>query len=349
MDKYFRNGKQKKTYEFTKLGRAICILGRTGIGKSWAVHDAYDPCVEITADILKSKQDTNEFLSKIRGTKINIILDEYECVVGLIGMKEIIEIPTDGQFIVISQIPVKFNFEIINYEFPIYSREELKRIVPGATDETIDASGGDIRWILQASRFKSDFKDDFQGPKEFVASLVSKNSNVNPIQFIGQPIAEPGNMASILNANYLDSPTVNYEIVSDLFSSADIIDMIVYSGEWEFMPYFNMWGCILPAIEIGHTLGQNLKPGSSWTRYQNMCMRRKKIKAMYERIPQLKQDIDGVLLIMDYIEKDENKAIELMKEYGFKKEDIDLFNHITPLRKLKAKTVNLLKKSINPP
>ena len=349
MDKYFRDYTQKKDYEFTKLGRAVCILGKTGIGKTWAVHDAYDPCVEITSDILKSKQDTIEFLAKIRGTKINIILDEYECVYGLIGFKEITEIPTDGHFIVISQIPVKFDFEIETYNFPIPSRDYLKTIVPSASDEIIDASGGDIRWIIQACTFSSDFKDDFHGPKEFAAELICKFSKTNPINFIGDSISEPGNMASILNANYLDSPSANYENIAELFSQADIIDVVVYSGVWEFMPYFNLWGCILPAIEIGHTIEGPIKPGSTWTKYQNICMRRKKIKLMYERVQTMKQDLDGVLLIMDYIGKDEKKAIELMKEYGFKKEDVDLFNHLSPLRKLKAKTVANLKKAITPP
>ena len=65
MDRYFRNDLQKKDYEFTKLGRAVCVLGRTGIGKSWAVHDALDPCIEITPEILKSKNDTLDLLAKI--------------------------------------------------------------------------------------------------------------------------------------------------------------------------------------------------------------------------------------------------------------------------------------------
>ena len=349
MDRYFRNDLQKKDYEFTKLGRAVCVLGRTGIGKSWAVHDALDPCIEITPEILKSKNDTLDLLAKIRGTKISVILDEYETVTGLVGLKEIDKVPTDGLFVVVSQIPVKFDFEIVTYEFPTSSREDLKRIVPGATDAILDASGGDIRWVIQSTEFKSDFKDDFHGPKDFLLSLVSTKTNASPMKYIGQPIAEPGNIASILNANYLDYSNVNYENVSEYFSQADILDAAIYAGEWDLMPYFNVWGCILPAIEIGHTLGTNLKSGSSWTKYQNMCMRRKKIKAMYERVPRTTQDIDGILLLMDYIEKDEEKAIELMKEYGIKKEDVDLFNHISPKRKLKTKTVSHLKKSITPP
>lgn len=349
MDRYFRIDSQKKDYEFTKLGRAVCVLGRTGIGKSWAVHDAYDPCIEITPDILKSKNDTIEFLTKIRGTKIPVILDEYECVQGLIGLKEITSVPTEGPFIIISQVPVKFDFDVAIYEFPVPTRECMKRIVPDATDAVLDESKGDLRAVIQASTFRSDIRDDFRGPREFVGSLVSRDSNIRPIDFIGAPIAEPGNMVSILNANYLDYPSVNYEKVSEYFSRADLIDVIVYSGDWEFMPYFNLWGCILPAIEIGHTLGPVLKPGSTWTKYQNMCMRRKKIKAMYERVPRAHQDLDGILLIMDYIEKDEKKAIELMIEYGFKKEDVDMFNHVSPFRKLKAKMVGHLKKSITPP
>jgi len=347
MDRYFKSNLQKKECEFTKLGRAVCVLGKTGIGKSWAIHAALDPCVEITPEILKSKQDTIEVLVKIRGTKLDVILDEYECVCNLVGMKEITSIPTEGRFIVISQIPVKFDFEIVTYNFPVPTHEDIKNIFPAASDVIIEESDGDLRWVQHALQFKSDFKDDFKGPKDFVTSLVSRKTTINPSKFIGKPLAEPGNMASILNANYLDSPNVNYENVSEILSQADIIEDIVYSGDWELMTYFNMWGCIFPAIEIGHTLGSELKPGSSWTKYQNMCMRKKKIKAMYERIPRTPLDTQGVMLIMSYIETDEKKAIELMKEYGFKKEDIDMLNHLCMKKNLKAKTVCYLKKCVS--
>lgn len=327
----------------------MCVVGKTGIGKTWAVRDALGSFIEITPDILKSKQDTIDFLNKIRGTDMSVILDEYECAVGLIGLKEITEIPTSGMFIVISQIPVKFDFEIVIYNFPIPTHENIKRIVPNASDQIIDAADGDIQWVIQATNFKSDFKDDFHGPREFLGSLVSRTSDTDPCKFIGYPLIEPGNMASILNANYLDSPTVKYENVTEMFSQADIVDVLIYAGGWELLPYFNFWGCILPSIEIGHTLGSNLKPGSSWTKYQNMCMRRKKIRAMYERVPQTKQDLDGILLIMDYIEKEQPKSIELMREYGFLREDIDVLNHLSPLRKLKAKTVCQIKKCVSAP
>jgi len=346
MDRYFKNAPQKKDYEFTKVGRAVCVLGKTGIGKTWAVRDALDPCIHILPETLKSRQDTIDFLEKIRKSHLPVILDEYECVAGLIGLKEITRIPSEGQFIVISQIPVKFDFDIVTYQFPEYSHEEIKKIVPAASDDVIAEADGDIRWVMQSVEFRSDWKDDFTSPKDFVASLVS---SVNPTKFIGDHIAEPGNMASILNANYLDSPNVKYEVVSDLFSQADTIENVVYSGDWELMPYFTLWGCILPAIEIGHTLGKDLKPGSSWTKYQNMCMRRKKIKSLYERTARMTQDIQGIGLLIQHLEKDEARGIELLKEYCFQKEDIDMLNHLIPSKKLKAKMVTHLKKCISLP
>jgi hypothetical protein len=58
-----------------------------------------------------------------------------------------------------------------------------------------------------------------------------------------------------------------------MLSTADVIESYVYAGNWEFLPYFNFWGCIMPSIEIGHSLGDTLRPGETWTKYQNMCMR----------------------------------------------------------------------------
>ena len=47
------------------------------------------------------------------------------------------------------------------------------------------------------------------------------------------------------------------------------------------------------------------------------------------------------------IEKNEAEAIELMKEYGFHKEDVDILNHLSYTNKIKAKTVSQIKKCVS--
>jgi hypothetical protein len=318
-------------------------VGKSGIGKTWAAHKALGPnLVELTSEILRCRHDTNEFLEKIRGTNIPILLDEYETLSDLVGLRDLTEVPTMGQFIVTSQVVPKFDFEIEVHEFPTKTFEEIKVLCPGATDENIHASKGDLRWVFTSLEFHSDRRDDFNSPREFVSSLVTMYSKVNPVKFIGHPVCEPGNMASILNANYIDGPKkLDFALIADYFSQADVIEDAVFSGSWDLLPYFNLLGCILPAVAIGHTLKSPLKPGSSWTKYQNICMRNKKIKAMSHRVPRLDLDLEALMLLRDMAEAGD---CELLKEYGIQPQDVDVMSHLSPLRKLKPKALSTIKK-----
>jgi hypothetical protein len=320
----------------------VCVIGKTGIGKTWLVHNTLERYIEITADILKSKNETVEFLTKIKSSNLPVVIDEYECVTDLIGLREIKEPPTTGLFVIISQVPVKFDFEFKVYEMPLKTTEEIKKLFPTADIGVIKTCGGDLRVVAQSLEFKSDLRDDFQGPRDFIVSLVSKHSNVNPINYIGHPIQEPGNIASILHENYPDSGG-NLADIIDLLSVADVIESRVYAGEWELLKYYNLWGCILPSIEIGHTLKQRLRPGSTWTKYQNMCMRSKRVEALANRKPGKRLCLDELILLRDFAE---NGNYEILKEYGFQPQDIDVLNHLSPLRKIKAKTVSSLKKCL---
>jgi hypothetical protein len=344
MDKYLMKNVQKSDNDFP---RVVCFIGKSGIGKTWAARKALGPnLVELTSEILRSRQDTNEFLEKIRGTDIPVLLDEYETLSDLIGLRDLTEVPTTGQFIVTSQVVPKFDFEIEVREFPTKTFEEIKALCPEATDDNIRASKGDLRWVFMSLEFTSDARDDFDSPREFVSSLVSVYSKVNPTKFIGVPICEPGNMASILNANYVDGPAnkLDFALIADYFSQADVIEDSVFSGSWDLLPYFNMFGCIMPAVAIGHTLKPPLKPGSTWTKYQNICMRNKKIKSMSHRVPRMDLDIDGLMLLRDMAEAGN---CEILKEYGIQPQDVDVMSHLSPLRKLKPKTLSTIKKWLN--
>jgi hypothetical protein len=341
MDRYLTKNAQKYENDFP---RVVCLVGKSGIGKTWAAHKALGPnLVELTSEILRSRHDTNEFLEKIRGTNIPVLLDEYETLSDLVGLRDLAEVPTLGQFIVTSQVVPKFDFEIEVREFPVKTFQEIKTLCPGATDENILSSKGDLRRVFMSLEINSDTRDDFNSPREFVTDLVSVWTKTNPVKFIGHPVCEPGNMASILNANYIDGPKnkLDFALIADYFSQADVIEDAVFAGGWELLPYFNLFGCVLPAVAIGHTLKPPLKPGSSWTKYQNICMRNKKIKAMSHRVPRLDLDLDALMLLRD---KAEAGDYELLKEYGIQPQDVDVMSHLSPLRKLKPKALSTIKK-----
>lgn len=341
MDRYLTKNVQKSENDFP---RVVCLVGKSGIGKTWAAHKALGPnLVELTSEILRSRADTNEFLEKIRGTDIPVLLDEYETLSDLVGLRDLTEVPTMGQFIVTSQVVPKFDFEIEILEFPTKTFEEIKILCPGATDENIRASKGDLRWVFMSLGFNSDTRDDFNSPREFVTDLVSVWSKTNAVKFIGAPVCEPGNMASILNANYVDGPKnkLDFALIADYFSQADVIEDAVFSGSWDLLPYFNLFGCILPAVAIGHTLKPPLKPGSTWTKYQNICMRAKKIKSMSHRVPRLDLDLDALMLLRNMAEAGD---YQILKDYGIQPQDVDVMSHLSPLRKLKPKALSTIKK-----
>ena len=346
MDRYFNKPRQKFHHEFTKLGQAVCVLGKSGIGKTWTVHKVLDPCIEITGDILKSKQDTLNFLERIRGTDIPVILDEYECVCDFVGIREITEPPTLGLFVVISQVPVKFDFKIETYEFPVPTFQQIKEIVPDARDDAIRVSNGDLRFVFRSLTLTPDAPDDFQSPKEFIASLVDKKSKVNPAKCIGCHLAEPGNMVSILHENYVDTFNADLNFlarVGEHLSTADVFDEKIYNGNWDLFPYYGLFGCILPAVEINHRLGPNLRPGSLWTKHQNMCMRAKRIHSVTARNAELKLSYDALCLIRTYADR---QNIEILRDYNIQPQDIDVLNYLSPYSKIKPKVVSVLKKCL---
>jgi len=343
MDRYFNRTVQKSEYEFTKLGPAVCLLGRSGVGKTWAAHRAFQPHVELTAEILRSRQATVEFLLKIEGTSTHVILDEYETISDLAGLNDITKPPTNGTFCVISQVPVKFQFEIKTYDFPVPDPDTIRRIAPGITDENLIRSRGDLRFAIRSLNFKGDAQDDFRCPREFVNSLVSMHSNVRPIDHLSDHIQEPGNISSILHENYVDAKNCDYARTSLILSEADVLETRVYAGDWGLFSCYTIFGCIMPAVEIGHSLRPPLRPGSTWTKYQNACMRAKRIQAMARRLPGKQLSLDELHLMREYAERGE---VGPLKEYGLLPQDMDTLNHLSPLKKMKAKNLAALKKSL---
>ena len=343
MDRFVKKPTHNFEHEFTKLGRAVCILGKSGIGKTWTVHNALDPCIELTAEILSSKRSTLSFLERIQGTNISVVLDEYESVQDLVGLREITGPPTNGLFFIVSQIPVKFDFQIHTYHFPVPSEKDIRRIVPGVSDEVLKKCRGDIRYAIQSLTMHSDDKDEFQGAKDFIESLVSKKSDVNPADFIGHSVHEPGNVTAILHENYPDSRTCQPADIMDSLSESMIFESKIYAGSWELYPYYNFLGCVQPAVQIGHTLRPPLRPGSVWTKHQSACARAKRLDALAQRVPGKRLSMDEIFLLHTYARKGD---IDVLKEYQLTTQDLDVLNHVSLYNKIKPKDLAALKKSL---
>jgi hypothetical protein len=344
MDRYLKKLAHNFEHEFTKFGPAVCVLGKSGIGKTWTVHNALDPCIELTADILSSKQSTLSFLEKIRGTEIPVVLDEYESVQDLVGIRELTGPPTNGLFVVVSQVSVKFDFEIHTYHFPVPSDEDIRRIVPGVSEETLKKCRGDLRYVIQSLTIQGDDKDEFQGARDFIESLVLKNSIVNPVDYIGHSVHEPGNITAILHENYPDSHMCKPAEIMESLSEAMIFESKIYTGNWDLYPYYNFLGCVLPAVQIGHALKPPLRPGSVWTKHQSACARAKRLEALAQRVQDKKLSMDEILMLHTYAQKGN---IDVLKEYKLLPQDLDVLNHLSPNKKIKPKDLAVLKKSLS--
>ena len=343
MDRYLKTARQNFTHEFTTLGPAVCVLGRSGIGKTWTVHAALDPCIELTADTLRSKQETLGFLERIHGTHTPVILDEYETVQDLVGIREIKGPPTHGLFVVVSQIPVKFDFEIVTYHFPVPTPEKIASLFPDADNAVIRACRGDLRYVMQSLTLESDAKDEFIGTRDLMERLVSKTSTVRPFDVSDRSIHEPGNVLAILHENYIDSKTADHARIVDTLSEACIFETKLYEGRWDLYDVYGFMGCFIPATQIGHTLKVPLRPGSVWTKHQSSCARGKKLEALSKRVSGKRLSMEEMHLLFLYAE---NEDVDVLREYGLLPQDLDTLNHINPFRKFKAKTLMNLKNDL---
>jgi len=116
----------------------------------------------------------------------------------------------------------------------------------------------------------------------------------------------------------------------------------MYEGSWDLMVYHTMFGCVIPAIELNHSLEPDLRPGSLWTKYQNTCMRIKRLRTLSRR-PKNGQSLSRSALSMlrTYIQEGN---FEIISEYDIQVQDVDTFNYLSPLAKIKPKVLSSLKK-----
>lgn len=316
--------------------RFVYVYGPPGIGKTWTVKKAIEPYIELDPETLKSKNATIDFLERAKSSSRPMLIDDFESVEDLIGIREL---TGSEHIVIIGNSPYSLSFDAFVYEFPIKTKEELRKIVPSATEYQLEKCKGDIR-ILQQGDY--DDKDVFWTPKDFVCSLICVDGKRNPSDFIGHHIPEHGHVMDMIHDNYIDGNPEHFNEILDCLGIATIFDDKIYEGNWDLLPFFSIESCIRPAIYINHSVKGEIRPGSMWTKYSNTCMREKKVRAMSSRVPGLHLDVDAFMVIRDYFEKGEGE--DLIRDYKLETQDIDVLNHLCIIRKLKARTVSNVKK-----
>lgn len=344
MDRILRIKREKQSgplYELVQEHRYVYIWGKPGIGKTWAVKKSFPGCIELDSNILKSKQQTIDFLERVRGSSEAILIDEYESIQDLIGMREIEGPVTRGPLIIIGHEETVPNGKPFVYKFPLMPPAEIEKLLkcPDSARVSVECNG-DIRFFYNVCMHGSSKKDEFMSARDVIHSLIHVDGTRRPGNLMGEYLDEHGNMLGMIQENYVNSPNVDTIQVTEALSNADIIDCRIYEGNWDSMCYFYNEGILIPSFHIGHTLNE-IRTASIWTKSLNIRMREKKIREMNTKSVHRHLRHDELIVIQRYCNSDLDKARELLREYNLDSSDLDVINH---LGKIKTKHLTILKK-----
>ena len=291
MDRFLKTKERKTTGQNFAAAEVICVWGPPGIGKTHLVEQTGG--IWLGEDTLRSKQNTLEFMARVRSADRAVIIDDFESVADLVGLRELTGSPSRGQLFITALAPIKLPFPVLNHEFPIPTPEKIFKIIsevrpdasPSLIKELAAQARGSVRFVLRGLEFRSDAPDNFTEPKQDLETLLVRG--VRGIPPCWDSLHEHGYSWAVVQENYPDAPNLDMEGLADIalmMSRADLIDTHIYrSGTWGLLPYFCVEAVFSPAYKIKKTL-KKLRPGSMWTKYQNHCMKKKKLDAIFEKI-----------------------------------------------------------------
>lgn len=341
MDRILKLPKKDKITHPIQEHQYIYIMGKPGIGKTYTVKRVYPDIIELTSDVLKSKQSTIDFIERVRCSNLPVLIDDYDSVEDNIGLREITGPITSKPLVVIGNKPHSLEGKPFVYNFPVMSIPDIMKLASGANVERKAIfCQGDLRRFFQSLLFDSDDPDVFMSPKQVIESIIGTNGTENPFNLLGNYMEEHGNMMGLIQENYPKSPIASFVEVTQCLSNADLIDQRLYNGDWHLMPFFFVEAVITPAMSIGHTINE-IGTASMWTKELNMKMREKKIRNFSNKVTGLRLDHDEIVLLGRYVNNDIERAKELVSEYRLESADIDVMNH---LHKLKTRNSTIIKK-----
>jgi len=321
---------------------SFCVYGSIGVGKTFLIKHALLGIhyIELTSELF-----TSLFTERLKSMNVHVVADTLD----------VSEPLSLGSTIVISD---KIIENLLCIKIESLSVEDIIHIgtkkFPGTNEDKIRqhaiSSNGDIRTFLFRMNQFTDVKDLFKSPKDFVYDLLCQGGCLEPWDYIGRSVMEHGYSWGIVHENYLDSPSCsinnNMYLLADMMSYADIKDADIYSSGYSSQKYiFSLFGILLPAITIDHTLDRNImRPGSAWTKFNNYKMRFRRFQSLTNRKVLTKIDIDSLMVISQYCKnKPSDDIMSLLNFYGFESADIDMMNHISLLNKIKPRILQTIK------
>ena len=293
---------------------------------------------------LTSELFTNSFTERLKSMNVHVVADTLDVSEPLsLGSTIVVsdKIIENLLCIKIESLSVEDIIHIGTKKFPGTNEDEVRRHAI--------SSNGDIRTFLFHMNQFTDIKDLFKSPKDFVYDLLCQGGCLEPWDYIGRSVMEHGYSWGVVHENYLDSPcSINsMDLLADMMSYADIKDGDIYSSGYSSQKYiFSLFGILLPAIAIDHTLDRNImRPGSAWTKFNNYKMRFRRFQSLTNRKVLTKIDVDSLMVISQYCKSKpiDGYVMNLLNFYGFESADIDMMNHISLVNKIKPRILQTIK------
>jgi hypothetical protein len=287
--------------------------------------------IKLDTEILRSKERMVDFMERMAYSPLNLVIDSYELVDGLQGLKELKNIKHAIYIISNSRISTT-NFKIDSYVKHDYelALTEFSRYLGVSVDSIRGLDMNSLKTDKSTS-FKS-IRDCILCPKEYVKDLLSKKCR--PVDLLNRLTSEHGHTFALMHENYIDYVSQVEPRITESFSDADLIDNVIYTDtSWMMIDYFNVSACLIPAAVIKETKSNgDLRPGSIWTKFSNTCMRENRLK-------RLKIHRDCIYLIIKYINI--GKC-----EIFFDSYNLDSLNQLSLSEKIISKILTKMKKSL---
>jgi len=301
---------------FAQPGVLTCIHGKSGTGKTTLVKQKLGHCIFLEPCVFKSRQGTLDMFERLQYSILPIVIDDWESVHDLIGAREIQgAISSKSPTVIIALAPIKT--ATAYHECTGVNHRRVTLDVHGNADP-----------------------DQFETPKEYVHRLLRGDwKNVS----VGDTTHEHGHVWSIVQENYPDRVNGDLDTMShiaQLMSDSDLVDTDIYDQyDWGIvLPLFTMMSCIQPC-QLMKPLNKIPRTGSLWTKYQNICMRHKKLETMFRRSNKLSRDAIDSVIRLQFLSGDYSACAE----YKLEPSDIDVIGHI--IGPLKPRIITAAKKA----